>query len=269
MSFFKFSCDSGATIFFVVNTFTHLSFSTAGNITQNNKEPVKEEQVQYEDMEGAIPFNIEGIDEPCYTWYKVYGDLKATPDNIRPLVLYPGGPGACHEYLLPLVDLYEQHRIPLVFYDPVGNGKSSSLSQKAEDVSFWTPELFEKELHNLVNYLGLHERGFDFFGHSWGGMLGSRYAASHPKGLRKLVLANTPSSVKLLNDHDKILLSQFPQEVQEAFEKAEKEGRSDSDEYQQAAIAFYKKHLCRADPWPTEMEATLGHLEESKAYQHM
>lgn len=220
-------------------------------------------------MEGTIPFSVEGIDEPCHTWYKVYGDLKATPENTTPLILYPGGPGACHEYLLPLVDLYEQYGIPLVFYDPVGNGKSSSLSQKAEDVSFWTPELFENELRNVVSHLGLQERGFDFFGHSWGGMLGSRYAASRPKGLRKLVLANTPSGVKLLNEHDKRLLSQFPQEVQEAYAKAERECRFDSDEYQQAAMAFYKKHLCRADPWPSEMEATLGHLEESKAYRLM
>ncbi|CRG87025.1 L-amino acid amidase [Talaromyces islandicus] len=137
-------------------------------------------------MEGIIPFKVEGIDEPCYTWYKVYGDLKKTPDNIKPLVLYPGGPGACHD---------------------------------------WEWEV--------------------------------------------LVLASTPSSVKLLNEHDKVLLSQFPQDVQEAYEKAEKECRFDSDEYQQAAMAFYKKHICRADPWPRELEATLGHLGESMAYKHM
>lgn len=220
-------------------------------------------------MEGTIPFNIQGIDEPCYTWYKVYGDLKPTSGNIKPLILYPGGPGACHEYLLPLVDLYEQHGIPLIFYDPVGNGKSSPLSQKADEVSFWTPELFENELRNVVHHLGLQDQEFDLFGHSWGGMLSSRYAASQPKGLRKLVLANTPSSVKLLNAHDKSLLSQFPQSVQQAFEKAEREGRFDSDEYEQAAMAFYKKHLCRLDPWPSEMEVTLGHLMKSKAYQHM
>lgn len=220
-------------------------------------------------MEGTVPFKVEGIDEPCYTWYKVYGDLKGTPENINPLLLYPGGPGACHEYLIPLVDLYEKHGIPLVLFDPVGNGKSSSLSQKADDVSFWTPELFENELRNLVNYLGLDEHGFDFLGQSWGGMLGSRYAASQPKGLRKLVLASAPSSVKLLNEHDKRLLSEFPQEVQDAFEKAEKEGRFDSEEYQLAALEFYKKHLCRADPWPSELESTVGHLEESKAYKIM
>ena len=182
-------------------------------------------------MEGTVPFKVEGIDEPCYTWYKVYGDLKGTPENINPLLLYPGGPGACHEYLIPLVDLYEKHGIPLVLFDPVGNGKSSSLSQKADDVS--------------------------------------RYAASQPKGLRKLVLASAPSSVKLLNEHDKRLLSEFPQEVQDAFEKAEKEGRFDSEEYQLAALEFYKKHLCRADPWPSELESTVGHLEESKAYKIM
>ncbi|KAL2037445.1 hypothetical protein N7G274_009725 [Stereocaulon virgatum] len=210
-------------------------------------------------QEGLIPFNVPAANKPCHTWYRIVGDLSSSS---TPLVTLHGGPGACHEYLLPLRDLNVENCIPIIFYDQIGNGRSTRLREKSGDEEFWTEELFRAELDNMVDHLDLRSRGFDILGQSWGGMLASKYAALHPKGLRKLVLANTCASVKLLLEGTNVLRAQLPKDVQEVLDKCEKEENVESEEYEQACVVFYKRHLCRLDPWPKEVEAALGHLKD-------
>jgi L-proline amide hydrolase len=210
-------------------------------------------------QEGLVPFNVPAANKPCHTWYRIIGDLSSSS---TPLVTLHGGPGACHEYLLPLRDLNVEHCIPIIFYDQIGNGHSTRLREKDGDEGFWTEELFRAELDNLIDHLDLRFRGFDILGQSWGGMLASKYAALHPEGLRKLVLADTCASVKLLLQGTNVLRAQLPNDVKEVLDKCEKEGNIESEEYEQACVVFYKRHLCRLDPWPKEVEAALGHLKE-------
>jgi proline-specific peptidase len=149
--------------------------------------------------EGEIPFNVSQADKPCHTFYRVVGDLKhkySTTKPLVPLILHHGGPSACHEILVPLADLHKQYGIPVVFYDQIGNGRSTHLREKAGDESFWNEDLFIKELDSLVDYLDLRS-GFDLHGQSWGAMLAARYAVLHPKGLRKLIIADAPGSIEL------------------------------------------------------------------------
>ena len=217
--------------------------------------------------EGEISFKVPGMEKSCSTWYKILGNLKS---DIVPLVTLHGGPGACHEYLLPLKDLTDQAGTPIVLYDQIGNGKSTRLREKMGDESFWTEKLFRLELDNLVEYLGLHDRGFDLYGQSWGGMLAAKYAALRPQGLRKLVLADAPASVELLLVGENKLRKGLPEDVQEVLERCEREGKFESEEYEQACLVFYKRHLCRLDPWPKEIEIALGHLKEDPTvYQTM
>ena len=210
-------------------------------------------------QEGEVAFHIPGIGKPCHTWYKVIGDLKS---NSVPLISLHGGPGACHEYLLPLKDLNEQYGIPVVFYDQIGNGRSTRLREKAGDEAFWVEDLFRAELDNLIDYFGLRKRGFDILGQSWGGMFGSKYAALQPEGLRKLVLADAPASVELCLQGERALRAMLPKDVQEVLNRCEREGDVESEEYEQACVVFYKRHLCRLDPWPAEVVTALTHLKE-------
>ena len=53
-------------------------------------------------MEGHLDFVVPGVDKPCKTWYKVFGDLKTSAR--RPLVILHGGPGVVHNYLLSPTD---------------------------------------------------------------------------------------------------------------------------------------------------------------------
>ena len=119
--------------------------------------------------QGLIPFHVPAAGKPCETWYKIVGDLR----HGIPLILAHGGPGGGHEYLLPFTDLHEKYGKTVIFYDQIGCGKSTRLREKAGDEEFWTVELFVEELDNLVDFLGLRSRGFDYLGQSWGGMLGT------------------------------------------------------------------------------------------------
>jgi len=207
--------------------------------------------------EGEVDFIVPGIDKPCKTWYKTVGDIKS---NIPLLVLH-GGPGAGHDYLLSLTDLLTKYKIPIIFYDQIGNGRSTHLPETKGDESFWRESLFIHELDNLIDHLGLRAGGFSLFGQSWGGMLGSSYATSLPKGLHKLILANTPASVDLWKQSIQLLRDGLPEDVQKVINDAERTGTTESPEYLEAVGVFYKKHLCRVEPWPApEVEAALRWL---------
>jgi L-proline amide hydrolase len=208
--------------------------------------------------EGRIPFDVPTAGKPCETWYKVVGDLNTG----IPLVTAHGGPGAAHEYLLPFTDLHAKYGITVVFYDQIGCGQSTRLREKEGDEEFWSVDLFIKELDNLVDFLGLRESKFDLLGQSWGGMFGSVYAARQPLGLRKLILADAPASIPLMQKGVKELVKLLPQSVQDALSECHRRGDYESEKYKAACLVFYKRHLCRMDPWPEEINIALGHLED-------
>lgn len=205
-------------------------------------------------VEGFAPFPVPGLAEPCQTWYKVIGNLdnSAAP----PLIVLHGGPGACHDYLLPLSDLAPS--TPLVFYDQIGNGRSTHLPEKNGDEKFWSVELFMKELDNLLLHLELQDRPIDLYGHSWGGMLAAEWAAAQPPNLRRLVISNSLASMDVWREGVSMLRAQLPADVQKVLDHAEETLDFDSSEYQDAVEVFYKRHLSLSRPWPsTEVQAAL------------
>jgi proline-specific peptidase len=161
-----------------------------------------------------------------------------------------------HHYLLPHKAIYEKEGIPVVFYDQIGNGASSHCSGVPKE--FWTPELFMDELDNILKALGIYNE-FALLGQSWGGMLVAQYAATRaPKGLKRLIIANSPASVPLMVTGIVDLLNKFPPEFLQTVRKHEAAGTYEAKEYQDATQAFYKKHVCTVDPWPEELNATFA-----------
>lgn len=142
---------------------------------------------------GTVDFDAKA-GKPVQTWYQVYGDLKS---GVTPVVALHGGPGSTHHYILPLIDLATLHAIPVVFYDQVGNGSSTHLPEKSGDAAgFWTEQLFLDELDNLIRHLGIQD-DYALLGQSWGGMLAARHASKQPKGLKRLVISESPASIAL------------------------------------------------------------------------
>ena len=215
--------------------------------------------------EGEVTFSVPGLDKSCKTWYKIVDDLSplnTTSHKISLLVIH-GGPGAGHDYLLPLTDLATKYSRPVIFYDQIGNGRSTHLPETKGDESFWREPLFIRELNNLIDHLDLRTHGFHLFGQSWGGMIGSSYATSQPKGLCKLFLANSPASVELWVESIQKLRSELPEDIQKVIDEVERTGDTESSKYQEAVGIFYQKHLCRVKPWPApELEAALRWLTD-------
>ncbi|KAL8948947.1 MAG: hypothetical protein Q9222_004912, partial [Ikaeria aurantiellina] len=135
------------------------------------------------------------------------------------------------------------------------------LPARKGDTDFWTPSLFLSELDNLLKSLGV-DGEYDILGQSWGGMLGAMHAITQPKGLRRLVIANSPADmVSWVQTADR-LRSGLPEDVQETLKRCEREGKEGSEEYEEAMMVFYGRHVCRVKPMPEELEAAFGSLKE-------
>ncbi|KAM0141410.1 hypothetical protein ACHAP3_002274 [Botrytis cinerea] len=209
---------------------------------------------------GTAEYAIPGLSTPCKTWYQIHGSLTSpTP----PLIILHGGPGATHEYLLPLTDLAPS--TPLIFYDQIGNGLSTHLREKAGDEEFWSFDLFIRELDNLILHLHLQDRPFDILGHSWGGMLAAEWSikSTYSSQLRRLILSNTLASIETYERGVAGLKNKLPEDVQRVLDRADDTGDYESPEYEAAVEVFYQRHLSLTRPWPPrEMVAVQKWLVE-------
>ncbi|THH26839.1 hypothetical protein EUX98_g7346 [Antrodiella citrinella] len=74
---------------------------------------------------------------------------------------------------------------PVVFYDQIGNSRSTHLPDKP--ASFWTIDVFLDELENLLHHFEIISN-YDLVGHSWGGMMAAELVIRRqPSGLRRIV----------------------------------------------------------------------------------
>lgn len=188
-----------------------------------------------------------------HTWYRVVGDGRSGPP---PLVIAHGGPGATHDYLTSITDLAGTGR-PCVLYDQVGNGRSSRHPDAPS--TLWSVELFLEELTRLVDHLGI-ARGYHLLGQSWGGMLAMEHALRHPAGLRSIVIADAPASTQLWAAEAARLMSELPAEARSVLARANATGATDTPEYEAAAGVYYRRHVCRIDPVPEEVQRTYAAL---------
>ena len=172
-----------------------------------------------------------------------------------PLLCLHGGPGALHDYLEPLGALADGGR-RVIFYDQIGCGRSWI----EKDPSFWTVELFVDEVGAVRDALGLDR--VHLFGSSWGGMLAMEYELTKPAGLASLILSSSPPSIPVWAEETARLRRELPAEVQQVLDEHETADATDSEAYQAAAAEFYRRHVCRLDPWPDYVLRTFAGLEE-------
>lgn len=208
-------------------------------------------------VEGTIAFR--GFE----TWYRITGDL-ASP--VTPLVVAHGGPGCTHDYVLAIAALADRGR-PVVHYDQLGAGRSTHLGDRGDD--FWTVDLFLDELENLLIGLGINDR-YHLLGQSWGGMLAAEHAVRQPRGLRALVISNSPASMALWASEAKRLRALMPRPLEEMLDRHEAQGTTNDPEYLAATQAYYDEHVCRVLPNPPEVLRTTQYMaEDSTVYNIM
>jgi proline-specific peptidase len=186
--------------------------------------------------EGRIPFH------GAETWYRSV-EAGGAADAI-PLLCLHGGPGANWLHLKPYEALADERRV--VFYDQLGSGNSALAGP--HDSEMWVPELFVAEVDVVREALGLDR--VHILGHSWGGMLGMQYATGRPDGLVSLIVESSPASVPAWMPELQRLRAELPPEVEATLRKHEEAGAFDDPAYEEAVMVFYRRHLCRTDPWP-------------------
>ena len=204
-------------------------------------------------VERRIPFR--GFE----TWARVVGDGEDA--GKLPVVCLHGGPGATHWYLEPLEGIAASGR-RAVFYDQVGCGASS----QPHEPSLWTVELFVEEVDAVRSALGLER--LHLFGNSWGGMLAMEVALTQPEWLASLVLASSPASIPQWVEETGRLRSLLPEDVRATLARHEEAGTTDSPEYEEACLVFYKRHVCLVDPFPACVQRTFTELSR-EVYETM
>ena len=177
-------------------------------------------------------------------WYRVVGE------GGPPLLCLHGGPGMAHDYISTLADLADRRSV--IFYDQLGCGRS----ERPDDASMWTMERSVAEVEAVRQALGLEN--FHLFGNSWGGWLALQYTLDRKPKLASLIISSSPPRVERCVREMNELRRQLPEAVQRVLDDHEARGFFDCPEYTAAIMVFYKRHLCRLEPWPEIVERSMG-----------
>ena len=183
-------------------------------------------------------------------FYKTFGELtKGT------VLCLHGGPGATHDYMLPLADL-SKFGYRVVFLDEFGCGNS----ELPKNPALLNIEYGVEEVEGVRKALNLGK--IHLIGSSYGGLLTIAYALKYQKNLKSMVtiggLANVPLTVAEMDR----MKSELPPDVVEVLKKYEAVGDYENPEYLKAVDVFYRKHLCRLPEWPKELVYSLEHISK-------
>jgi proline iminopeptidase len=173
-------------------------------------------------------------------WYRSIGA------GGTPLLCLHGGPGFPHDYIETLADLADER--PVIFFDQLGCGRSERPSGE----NLWRKERFVEEVAAVREELGLAR--LHVLGQSWGGLLALEYGLTEPSGLDSLTFASPVISVPRWVEDAHRLLDAMPPEIQDVIKRHEASGFTDCLEYAAASLAYWKRHVCRLDPWPDSIE---------------
>jgi len=204
-------------------------------------------------MEGEGRLDVPG----GRVWYRRLGAGDATP-----LLMLHGGPGAGSDYIAPLGEALAADR-PVVFWDQLGCGRSDA----PDDTSLWTLDRFVAEVDAVRDALGLDR--IHLFGQSWGGWLAIEYMTRGTTGVGRLVLASTSASTREFTDAARLLIEALPEPHRTVLVEGGARGAYDTPAYAAAMMEFYRRHLCRMDPWPAALQASIANLDGNAVYAYM
>lgn len=185
--------------------------------------------------------------------FRIYTRTFGSPRAARTLLCVHGGPGATHDYLLPLADLARDgYRV--VFYDALGCGRSDL-----------PPDSKEFTIEHDLEVLDAVRRGtgadrIHLMGSSYGGLLVLAYAIRHSEHLISLNstggLSDVPFTVREMHR----LVRRLPPRTQATLRRYAARGEYHHPDYEAAALEFYRRHVCRLWPWPADVTASLARM---------
>ena len=187
--------------------------------------------------------------------HKLFFKVFTPPSPRATIVCLHGGPGATHDYLLPLRDL-AKNGYRVVFYDQLGCGNS----ELPKDPALFTVERGVEELEEFRKVMKLGK--IHLMGSSYGGMLALAYALKYQRNLRSIITTGGLASVPLTIAEMQRLKSELPPGVVRTMEKYEAKGAYEDPNYEKAVMVFYKRHLLRRKKWPPEQIYTMSHVSK-------
>ena len=183
-------------------------------------------------------------------FYRIFGE----PRKGTILCLH-GGPGATHDYLLPLADL-ARGGYRVVFYDQLGCGRS----ELPKDRGLLMVEHYTDEVEELRKTLRLGR--IHLIGSSWGGQLAISYALKYQDSLMSLVTVGGYHNVLMMFEEMQRMKRELPPEIYRTLRRYEEMGDYENQEYLRGVTAFYRKHLCTLKEWPLEVQYSLDHTSK-------
>src|SRR3989440_664351 len=87
-------------------------------------------------------------------------------------------------------------------------------------------------------------------------------------GLPSLVPATAAASSPDFVAEANRLRADLPPEVEATLKHHEEAGTTDDPAYEEACMVFYKRHLCRLDPWPPEVVEAFAWIERDPTVYH-
>ena len=197
---------------------------------------------------------IEGIN----IYFKRFGK-----GNKHKLIALHGGPGASHDYLIPLGELADRD-FDVLLYDQFGSGNSDyplsegdyTLEHGVEEVEEIRSKFYGDDKINLL-------------GHSYGGMLALAYALKYQNHLKTLISSSGVASVKDTVEEMHMLISGLPEPHRGALINGERTGNYQSEEFKVAYDYFMKRHVLRASTYPPEVARTLEMVDKRGTYLKM
>jgi len=91
-------------------------------------------------------------------------------------------------------------------------------------------------------------------------MLAVDYMLTKPSGVVSLILASPCLSIPKWLEDATVYRSALPKETQQILSQHEEAGTTDSKEYFNASMEYYRRHACRLDPWPAELKKAFSQL---------
>ena len=180
-------------------------------------------------------------------WVGIYGEAQPG----IPLLVVHGGPGflSMPREICDLAD-----RRPVIFYDQLGCGRSD----RPATTERYTVAHYVDELALVREQLKLER--LHIMGQSWGTMLAAEYVLRRrPLGVQSLIFSGPLLSSPLWERDQRAYLADMPAEVLRVVSAAEESGRF-GDDYEEAMMEYYRRHVLRLDPWPDDVTEALGKL---------
>lgn len=191
--------------------------------------------------------------------FNVWTKRVGNNPTIKVLLLH-GGPGMTHEYLEAFDSYFPGASIEYYYYDQLG----SAYSDQPDEPSLVDLPRYVDEVEQVRKALGLTNKNFYLYGHSWGGLLAVEYALKYGQNLKGMVISNMMMSIPAYNKYaDTVLIPAMDQKALAVIRKLEAEGKYEDPRYMELLVPnYYVHHILRMPPdqWPEPMMRTVKHM---------